>query len=322
MVQHFLGFANFYRKFIRNFSTVAAPLHALTSPHAKFQCSPQAEAAFKRLDRFTSAPVLALPDRHLQCIVEVDASDLGIGAVLSQQSPSDGKHETQMKQPAPRTRPITTPWCQPEQHPVVACHHEFQDSSPGVRCNSFSRPSTSAGGILPSSLSAGPAHGPARSSPFAGPAHGPAGSSPFAGPAQVPAGSSPFAGPAHGPTGSSPFAGPAHGPAGSSPFAGPAHGPAGSSPFAGPAHGPAGSSPFAGQRMVRQAPHRSQVRRTVQQVWRRVMTSPQHVPTASHSRGERWEPQFQSPQGFRSFIRPLQFLHTSEAKSLQVTTST
>ena len=69
--------------------------------------------------------------------------------------------------------------------------------------------------------------------------------------------------------------------------------------------------------MVRQAPHRLQVQRTVQQVWRRVMTSPQHVPTASHSRGERWEPQFQSPQGFRSFIRPLQFLHTSEAKSLQ-----
>ena len=85
------------------------------------------------------------------------------------------EHESQTKQPAPRTRPITTPWCQPEQHPVVACHHEFQDSSPGVRCNSFSRPSTSAGGILPSSLSAGPAHGPAGSSPFAGPAHGPAG---------------------------------------------------------------------------------------------------------------------------------------------------
>ena len=144
------------------------------------------------------------------------------------------EHESQTKQPAPRTRPITTPWCQPEQHPVVACHHEFQDSSPGVRCNSFSRPSTSAGGILPSSLSAGPAHGPAGSSPFAGPAHGPAGSSPFAGPAHGPAGSSPFAGPAHGPAGSSPFAGPAHGPAGSSPFAGPAHGPAGSSPFAGP----------------------------------------------------------------------------------------
>ena len=92
MVQRFLGFANFYRKFIRNFSTVASPLHALTSPHSKFQWSPQAESAFQRLkDRFTSAPVLALPDPRLQCVVEVDASDLGVGAVLSQRSPSDGK---------------------------------------------------------------------------------------------------------------------------------------------------------------------------------------------------------------------------------------
>jgi len=35
-VQRFLGFANFYRKFVRNFSTVAAPLHELTSPKNRF----------------------------------------------------------------------------------------------------------------------------------------------------------------------------------------------------------------------------------------------------------------------------------------------
>ena len=76
------------------------------------------------------------------------------------------------------------------------------------------------------------------------------------------------------------------------------------------------------QRMVRQAPDHSQAQRMVQQVWRRMMTSPQHASTASHSRGERWEVQSQSPQGFHSFLRPLQFLHISVVKSMQVMTST
>ena len=153
------------------------------------------------------------------------------------------EHESQTKQPAPRTRPITTPWCQPEQHPVVACHHEFQDSSPGVRCNSFSRPSTSAGGILPSSLSAGPAHGPAGSSPFVGPAHGPAGfltvrwSSAGSGRLLTVRGSSAWSDRLLTVRGSSAWSGrlltvrrSAHGPAGSSSFAGPAHGPTGVAP--------------------------------------------------------------------------------------------
>ncbi|KAI3368495.1 hypothetical protein L3Q82_025508 [Scortum barcoo] len=65
-VQQFLGFANFYRKFIRNFSTVEAPLHALTSPKVTFQWGPEAEGAFQRLKRlFTTAPVLTMPDPKL-----------------------------------------------------------------------------------------------------------------------------------------------------------------------------------------------------------------------------------------------------------------
>ncbi len=84
-VQRFLGFANFYRKFIRNFSTVAAPLHALTSSKVTFSWTPPADAAFQRLKQsFSSAPILTLPDPSRQFLVEVDASDTWIGVVLFQ----------------------------------------------------------------------------------------------------------------------------------------------------------------------------------------------------------------------------------------------
>ncbi|KAG1953738.1 retrotransposable element [Pimephales promelas] len=88
----FLGFANFYRRFIRNFSRLAAPLTALTSPRTTFRWSDAAEAAFAKLKgRFVSAPILITPDPSRQFVVEVDASEVGVGAVLSQRSPSDDK---------------------------------------------------------------------------------------------------------------------------------------------------------------------------------------------------------------------------------------
>uniref|UniRef100_A0A8C1NZE8 Gypsy retrotransposon integrase-like protein 1 n=1 Tax=Cyprinus carpio TaxID=7962 RepID=A0A8C1NZE8_CYPCA len=91
-LQRFLGFANFYRRFIRNFSQLAAPLTALTSPSLTFRWSNAAEAAFAKLKScFVSAPILVTPDRSRQFIVEVDASEVGVGAVLSQRASSDGK---------------------------------------------------------------------------------------------------------------------------------------------------------------------------------------------------------------------------------------
>ena len=79
-LRRFLGFANFYRRFILGFSRVAAPLTALTSSLRPFSGTPEAEDAFSTLmNLFTSALVLILPQPSRQLIIEVDASDVGIG---------------------------------------------------------------------------------------------------------------------------------------------------------------------------------------------------------------------------------------------------
>lgn len=91
-LQRFLGFANFYRRFIKNYSQTVLPLTSLTSTKASFSWSPTAEQSFLELKRrFAAAPILMQPDPLKQFVVEVDASDSGVGAVLSQVSSSDNR---------------------------------------------------------------------------------------------------------------------------------------------------------------------------------------------------------------------------------------
>ncbi|KAI5085992.1 hypothetical protein C0J45_23069, partial [Silurus meridionalis] len=91
-LQRFLGFANFYRRFVKGYSSVAAPLHLLTSSLRSFFWGPEAEEAFLELKRrFTEAPILIFPDPARQFVVEVDASGVGVGAVLSQVCPEDNR---------------------------------------------------------------------------------------------------------------------------------------------------------------------------------------------------------------------------------------
>ena len=85
-VQSFLGFANFYRRFIEGYSKLTRPLTDLTKKSEKFVWSNECETAFSELKkRFTSAPILRHFDPQLPCTVECDASDFAIGAILSQE---------------------------------------------------------------------------------------------------------------------------------------------------------------------------------------------------------------------------------------------
>jgi hypothetical protein len=90
-VQQFLGFANFYRRFIRDYSHIARPLFDLTGK-AEFKWGEEQEAAFQDLKaRITSSPILILADETKPFRVEADSSDVATGAVLSQRSGTDDK---------------------------------------------------------------------------------------------------------------------------------------------------------------------------------------------------------------------------------------
>jgi RNase H-like domain found in reverse transcriptase len=91
-VQSFVGFANFYRWFITDFSHHARPLFDLTKKDAHFSWGPAQQDAFAKLKELvTSAPILTLPDAEQPYRVEADSSGFATGAVLSQLSPEDGK---------------------------------------------------------------------------------------------------------------------------------------------------------------------------------------------------------------------------------------
>ena len=83
-VRSFLGLANFYRRFIKDYAKLAKPLTDLTQKDKVFTWGTAEAEAFAALQtRFTTAPILAYPDNDCQFRLETDASDFATGAVLS-----------------------------------------------------------------------------------------------------------------------------------------------------------------------------------------------------------------------------------------------
>lgn len=100
-LRSFLGFASYYRRFVEGFAKLAAPLHRLVAEVQRTQgrhrqqvlgdcCTEECEQSHQDLKaKLVSAPVLAYANFSLPFILEIDASDSGLGAVLSQEQ--DGK---------------------------------------------------------------------------------------------------------------------------------------------------------------------------------------------------------------------------------------
>ena len=89
-LRQFLGLANYYRRFVPDYSKIAEPLHKLLRKGATYNWNTACHEAFTELKhRLVTPPVLTYPDFKLPFLLYTDASDFALGAVLSQVQ--DGK---------------------------------------------------------------------------------------------------------------------------------------------------------------------------------------------------------------------------------------
>lgn len=84
-VRRLVGLASWYRRFVPNFSTLLSPLFELLNKYKQFAWDSNYEAAFEAVkDHLTTAPNLTCPNFESPFIIQTDASDFGLGAVLTQ----------------------------------------------------------------------------------------------------------------------------------------------------------------------------------------------------------------------------------------------
>ena len=83
-VQKFLGLANYYRRFVKDFAKIARLLHEITRKENKWSWEERQQKAFEELkERFMTEPVLVTPDLDKEMRVEADVLDFVTGGVLS-----------------------------------------------------------------------------------------------------------------------------------------------------------------------------------------------------------------------------------------------
>ena len=84
-MQKFLGFCNFYRRFVKDYSTIARPLFDLTKKTTPWNWTEDCTHAFEKLRQtMITSPVLILPDHEKPFTLITDASDYATGAILQQ----------------------------------------------------------------------------------------------------------------------------------------------------------------------------------------------------------------------------------------------
>jgi len=84
-VRSFLGLASYYRRFVSSFAAMATPLQSLSAKNQRFNWTPECDESFEQLkNALVTSPVLAMPNDHDSFILDTDACDVSVGAVLSQ----------------------------------------------------------------------------------------------------------------------------------------------------------------------------------------------------------------------------------------------
>lgn len=92
-IQCFLGLANYYRKFIKGFAQLAAPLTDLLKQGNKFTWNDKCNSSFIKIKQaLTTEPVLSLPNPDKPFFITTDASDVAVGAILEQEDKQKRRH--------------------------------------------------------------------------------------------------------------------------------------------------------------------------------------------------------------------------------------
>jgi hypothetical protein len=92
-VKEFLGLTGYYRQFIKNYADIVDPLNNLTRKNVKFTWCDKCDHSFQTLIKYLSEkPILAFPNFDAPFFLSTDASQVGIGAVLSQKDENQREH--------------------------------------------------------------------------------------------------------------------------------------------------------------------------------------------------------------------------------------
>ncbi|KAF6527467.1 hypothetical protein HZS61_010511 [Fusarium oxysporum f. sp. conglutinans] len=126
-VQSFLGFANYYRRFIKDFSKIANPLTELTKKERKFIWLPEAQDAFEQLRQaILSEPVLVMFDPNKEIELETDSSDFALGGQIGQRDDQGKLHPIAFYSHKLHGPELNYPIYDKEFLAIVNCFKEFR----------------------------------------------------------------------------------------------------------------------------------------------------------------------------------------------------